>query len=176
MLTIENQYNFAWKQLVDGKECIVHRKGATPASEGVLGIIPGSMTGQGYIVAGKGNPLSLNSASHGAGRVKSRGECKSTISRSEMFADLENKGVELLGGSVDEAPMAYKDIQKVMRLQEDLVSVLGSFTPKIVRMAKLGGRMKIQLQISSGRGPKECCMAVENVFALMLLEANALEI
>ena len=136
VLTIENHHNFAWKEFVDGKECIVHRKGATPASEGVLGIIPGSMTAQGYIVEGKGNPLSLNSASHGAGRVKSRGECKDTISRSEMFADLENKGVELLGGSVDEAPMAYKDIQKVMRLQEELVSVLGSFTPKIVRMAK----------------------------------------
>jgi len=136
MLTIENHHNFAWKEFVDGKECIVHRKGATPASEGVLGIIPGSMTAQGYIVEGKGNPLSINSASHGAGRINSRGECKDTIRRSEMLADLESKGVELLGGSVDEAPMAYKNIQKVMRLQEELVSVLGSFTPKIVRMAK----------------------------------------
>ncbi|MVZ67014.1 RtcB family protein [Sphingobacterium sp. DK4209] len=136
MLTIENHHNFAWKEVVDGKECIVHRKGATPAGEGVLGIIPGSMTAPGYIVEGKGNPLSLQSASHGAGRARSRGACKDSISRSAMFADLEANDVELIGGSVDEAPMAYKDITKVIQLQDELVSVLGTFTPKIVRMDK----------------------------------------
>lgn len=135
-ITIENHHNFAWKEVVDGKEVIVHRKGATPAAEGVLGIIPGSMTAPGFIVAGKGNADSLQSASHGAGRVFSRARCKSTFTRSEMNKILKANGVELIGGSIDEAPMAYKNIETVMQLQNELVTVLGTFTPKIVRMDK----------------------------------------
>src|SRR6266404_9037082 len=73
LLDLENHHNFAWKEkhLIDGvaREVVVHRKGATPASEGVLGIIPGSMASPGFVVSGKGNAESLNSASHGAGRV-----------------------------------------------------------------------------------------------------------
>lgn len=135
-ITIENHHNFAWKERVNDRECIVHRKGATPASEGTLGIIPGSMTAMGYIVEGKGNAESLNSASHGAGRIMSRGACKNNISKSEMTQILENSQVELIGGSVDEAPMAYKNIEKIIGLQTELVRVLGTFTPKIVRMDK----------------------------------------
>lgn len=136
VVTIENHHNFAWKEIVDGKEVIVHRKGATPAQEGVLGIIPGSMTAPGFIVEGKGNPLSIQSASHGAGRLMSRSQCKGTITKSSMTKELENHGVTLIGGAVDEAPMAYKNIHTVMKLQEELVNVLGTFTPKIVRMDK----------------------------------------
>lgn len=135
-LMIENHHNFAWREVVDDKECIVHRKGATPAGIGVLGIIPGSMTAPGFIVEGKGNTLSLSSASHGAGRLLSRGACKSSISKSDMLNTLKNQGVELIGGAVDEAPMAYKNIHTVIALQEELVDVLGTFTPKIVRMDK----------------------------------------
>ena len=135
-LTIENHHNFAWKEVVGDKECIVHRKGATPASVGMLGIIPGSMTAKGFIVEGKGNIESINSASHGAGRQMSRGACKNSISKSEMSKILDSHQVELIGGSVDEAPMAYKDIEKVISLQQELVNVLGTFTPKIVRMDK----------------------------------------
>ncbi|MCT1530452.1 RtcB family protein [Sphingobacterium daejeonense] len=135
-LTIENHHNFAWKEVVGDKECIVHRKGATPASVGMLGIIPGSMTAKGFIVEGKGNIESINSASHGAGRQMSRGACKNSISKSEMSKILDGYQVELIGGSVDEAPMAYKDIEKVISLQQELVNVLGTFTPKIVRMDK----------------------------------------
>ncbi|SFU38492.1 tRNA-splicing ligase RtcB [Pustulibacterium marinum] len=135
VVTIENHHNFAWKELVNGKECIVHRKGATPASEDQLGIIPGSMTAPGFIVKGKGNSASLNSASHGAGRLFSRSTCKSSFTKSEMKRVLKEKNVHLVGGGIDEAPMAYKDIHKVMKLQDELVSVLGTFTPKIVRMA-----------------------------------------
>ena len=135
-LTIENHHNFAWKEVVGDKECIVHRKGATPASAGMLGIIPGSMTAKGFIVEGKGNIESINSASHGAGRLMSRGACKNSISKSEMSKILDRHQVELIGGSVDEAPMAYKDIEKVISLQQELVNVLGTFTPKIVRMDK----------------------------------------
>ncbi|MBF4464049.1 RtcB family protein [Flavobacterium sp. LC2016-12] len=134
VVTIENHHNFAWKEIVNGQECIVHRKGATPAAEGQLGIIPGSMTAPGYIVKGKGNAESLNSASHGAGRLFSRAKCKSTFTQSEIKKVLIANDVTLIGGNIDEAPMAYKDITKVMGNQTDLVEVLGTFTPKIVRM------------------------------------------
>lgn len=134
--TVENHHNFAWKQQVNGNECIVHRKGATPAAKGELGIIPGSMTAPGYIVRGTGNELSLNSASHGAGRLHSRKKCKETFTGSQMKQHLKNHNVTLIGGGIDEAPMAYKDIKKVMGNQQELVDIIGTFTPKIVRMAK----------------------------------------
>lgn len=134
--TIENHHNFAWKEMVNGKECIVHRKGATPASEGQLGIIPGSMTAPGFIVMGKGNPESLNSASHGAGRLFSRAKCKAIFTQSDIKKELKKHEVQLIGGNIDEAPMAYKNINTVMELQKELVDVMGTFTPKIVRMDK----------------------------------------
>ncbi len=134
VFNIENHHNFAWKEILNGKEVIVHRKGATPAAEGVLGIIPGSMTAPGYIVEGLGNKESLNSASHGAGRLFSRSECKRKFTRSEINKTLKEHDVSLIGGNVDEAPMAYKDIKKVMNSQKELVKVLGTFLPKIVRM------------------------------------------
>lgn len=135
-VVVENHHNFAWKeQLADGTEVIVHRKGATPAGKDVLGVIPGSMTKKGYIVKGLGNPESIYSASHGAGRQMSRREAKQSITRNAMNKELKLHGVELIGGGLDESPMAYKDIDTVMSHQQDLVEVLGSFTPKIVRMA-----------------------------------------
>ena len=136
VFNIENHHNFAWKEMVDGVERIVHRKGATPADKGTLGIIPGSMTADGYIVEGLGNELSINSASHGAGRKMSRAKCKSSITKSFLNAQIKDAGIELIGGSVDEAPFAYKNIKTVMNLQTELVKVLGTFTPKIVRMDK----------------------------------------
>jgi tRNA-splicing ligase RtcB len=134
VVTIENHHNFAWKENVNGKEAIVHRKGATPANAGELGIIPGSMTAPGFIVQGKGNAESLNSASHGAGRLFSRRKCKESFTQSEINKVLKANDVTLIGGNIDEAPMAYKDINKVMANQNELVDVLGTFTPKIVRM------------------------------------------
>lgn len=131
---VENHHNFAWKEIINGQELIVHRKGATPAQTNVLGIIPGSMTAPGFIVKGKGNELSLNSASHGAGRLLSRSKAKLNISQSELKKVLKDHGVTLLGAGLDEAPMAYKDINKVMAQQTELVEVVGTFRPKIVRM------------------------------------------
>lgn len=122
--------------MVNGQELIVHRKGATPAQKNVLGIIPGSMTAPGFIVKGKGNALSLNSASHGAGRLMSRSKAKQSITQSEVKKMLKDNGVTLLGAGLDEAPMAYKDINKVMAKQTELVEVVGTFIPKIVRMDK----------------------------------------
>jgi len=133
---IENHHNFAWKeQLADGTEVMVHRKGATPAGEGVLGIIPGSMSTPGFLVRGKGNTSSINSASHGAGRLMSRSAAFKTLDRKEIAANLIDKRITLMGSDVDEAPMAYKDIHAVMAAQNDLVEVLAKFEPRIVRMA-----------------------------------------
>jgi tRNA-splicing ligase RtcB (3'-phosphate/5'-hydroxy nucleic acid ligase) len=132
---VENHHNFAWKErLADGREVVVHRKGATPAGKGVLGVIPGSMTAPGFIVRGRGVAESLASASHGAGRLMSRTQAKAELGEAEVRRHLQQHGVELIGGGLDEAPMAYKDIHQVMQSQHDLVDVLGTFTPKIVRM------------------------------------------
>ncbi len=132
---IENHHNFAWKEKVaDATELIVHRKGATPASRGSMGIIPGSMATPAYVIVGKGNEESLNSASHGAGRLMSRSQAKSSFSGKQLQNILSKKGIHLIGGSLDESPMAYKNIDKVMEVQKDLVEVAGVFQPKIVRM------------------------------------------
>lgn len=132
---VENHHNFAWKEKdCMGNEIIVHRKGATPAGKGVLGIIPGSMTAPGYIVRGKGEESSINSASHGAGRAMSRTQAKNTLDKQAVAKHIHTAGVEVIGSGIDEAPMAYKDIKKVMESQKDLVDVVGSFQPKIVRM------------------------------------------
>ncbi len=137
MMRVENHHNFAWKEnLPDGKEVIVHRKGATPAKKGDLGIIPGSMIHPGFIVRGKGRVESLQSASHGAGRQMSRRQAAGSITRHALEKVLAEHGVQLMGGGLDEAPIAYKDIHQVMDYQKDLVEVLGLFHPKIVRMDK----------------------------------------
>ena len=133
---IENHHNFAWKEKHDGKELIVHRKGATPAKKGQLGIIPANMIDPGYIISGKGNADSLFSASHGAGRKMSRKKAKESITGSELKKRLKQYGVTTIGGSVDEAPMTYKNLEDVMECQKDLVNVEGKFHPKIVRMDK----------------------------------------
>ncbi len=133
---VENHHNFAWKEtLPDGTPVIVHRKGATPAGKGVLGIIPGSSGQPGFVVSGKGNAASLQSASHGAGRLMSRSRAMSTLDKKEVKAFLAEKGVTMIGGDLDEAPMVYKDIHGVIAAQQDLVDVLAKFTPRIVRMA-----------------------------------------
>lgn len=137
---VENHHNFAWKEIWNGEEVIVHRKGATPAGKGVMGIIPGSMTAPGFLVRGKGEENAINSASHGAGRQMSRTKAIKTISKNEMQSILNHHGVTLIGAGLDEAPMAYKDIHQVMAAQEDLVDVVAKFTPKMVRMANDGSR------------------------------------
>ena len=131
---VENHHNFAWKEMYEGQEVIVHRKGATPAGKDVLGIIPGSMTAPGFIVKGKGETASLNSASHGAGRKMSRSKAIANITHEALRAELKNHGVKLIGGGLDEAPFAYKDINEVMQCQTTLVDVLGKFYPAIVQM------------------------------------------
>lgn len=135
VMTIENHHNFAWKEKHFNRNLIVHRKGATPAHKGQYGIIPGTMSDPGYVVIGKGNAWSLGSTSHGAGRKMSRGKAKKTISREDWKIGLEARGITLVGGGLDEAPDAYKDIEEVMAEQTELASVVAKFQPKIVRMA-----------------------------------------
>jgi tRNA-splicing ligase RtcB len=131
---VENHHNFAWKEMYEGREVIVHRKGATPAGKNVLGIIPGSMTAPGYIVKGKGESSSLSSASHGAGRKMSRTLALNSITQNALKNELDKHGVTLLGGGLDEAPFAYKNIDEVMQSQLHLVEAVGKFVPKIAKM------------------------------------------
>jgi tRNA-splicing ligase RtcB len=131
---VENHHNFAWKEQHQGREVIVHRKGATPAGKNVLGIIPGSMTAPGFIVKGKGEEASLHSASHGAGRKLSRTAAIKSITEKDMREQLQRHNVKLMGGGLDEAPHAYKDIEVVMQSQKQLVDIVGKFYPRIVRM------------------------------------------
>lgn len=140
LLDLENHHNFAWKEVHDGEEVIVHRKGATPAGTGVLGIIPGSMASTTYIVRGLGNPASLDSAAHGAGRVMSRTQAIKTFRWSMVEPYLRERGVTLLSAGLDEVPMVYKDIEQVMAAQRDLVEPLARFRPRIVKMAPPGER------------------------------------
>ena len=142
-LDIENHHNFAWREhhvLPDGseQELIVHRKGATPAGAGVLGIIPGSMGTPGYVVRGKGVAASLNSAAHGAGRRTSRTKAKEMFNWDTTQTFLRERRVTLLSAGLDEVPMAYKDIEEVMAAQHDLVEPLARFEPRLVKMAPSG--------------------------------------
>ncbi len=137
---VENHHNFAWMEEHDGQELIVHRKGATPAGEGQLGYIPGTMVAPGFLVLGKGNKESLRSCSHGAGRVMSRNEAKKTFTRSAVKKMVADCGVHLLSAGVDESPQVYKDIESVMSAQSNLVHILGRFQPRIVKMAPEGER------------------------------------
>ena len=145
---VENHHNYAWKEkhkvVIDGREegreLIVHRKGATPAGEGVLGLIPGSMATPGYLVEGLGLGASLNSASHGAGRKMSRTKARESTRWSHVNALLKERGVHLMSAGLDESPHAYKDIEEVMAAQADLVRPLARFMPRVVKMAPGGER------------------------------------
>ncbi len=144
LLDVENHHNFAWKErhVINGveRDVVVHRKGATPAGEGVLGIIPGSMASPGFLVRGRGNAASLRSASHGAGRVMSRTKALETFMWEKVNRLLKERGVRLISAGLDEVPGVYKDIHQVMAAQTDLVEVLGRFDPKLVKMAPHGER------------------------------------
>lgn len=144
LLDVENHHNFAWKETHEiggvAREVVVHRKGATPAGAGVLGIIPGSMASPGYLVRGRGNAASLRSASHGAGRVMSRTKALESFAWDKVNRVLKDRHVHLISAGLDEVPGVYKDIHQVMAAQTDLVEVLGEFMPRIVKMAPSGER------------------------------------
>jgi tRNA-splicing ligase RtcB len=140
LLDLENHHNFAWRERHDGKDVIVHRKGATPAGAGVVGIIPGSMASPTYVVRGLGNDASLHSAAHGAGRRMSRTAAKQRFTWPEVRPELLARRVTLLSAGIDEVPGVYKDIDAVMAAQADLVEPIARFLPRIVKMAPAGER------------------------------------
>ena len=135
LTVIENHHNFAWaSEASDGSVNVVHRKGATPAGVGVMGVIPGSMGAPGYVVTGKGNLDSLESASHGAGRAMGRKQAERTLTKADRDRILKDQRITLIGGGLDESPEAYKSIDQVIAAQSDLVEVTAKFSPRIVRM------------------------------------------
>lgn len=137
---VENHHNFAWQERHFGKDVIVHRKGATPAAAGVLGVIPGSMADPAFVVRGKGHAASLNSAAHGAGRVMSRRKAKDTFNLKSTVRNLEARGIRVLSAGADEVPGVYKNIEQVMAEQSDLVEMVARFDPRIVKMCGDGSR------------------------------------
>lgn len=141
---VENHHNFAWREEHEGETVVVHRKGATPAGEGIQGIVPGSMGASGFVVQGKGNKAALNSCSHGAGRLMSRAAAFKSVTKEALAAFLQERGVELLSGGLDEAPMVYKDIHAVMAAQSDLVDILARFEPRLVKMAPESGECRFR--------------------------------
>jgi len=138
LATVENHHNFAWRERHGDRDVIVHRKGATPAGDGVLGIIPGSMADPGYVVRGRGNAASLESAAHGAGRVMSRSAARDAFTWSAIKQRLAQANVTLISAGIDENPGVYKNINDVMRDQNDLVDIIARFEPRIVKMAPEG--------------------------------------
>jgi len=101
----------------------IHRKGATHAEKGMLGVIPGNMRDGSFVVEGQGHSDSLNSSSHGAGRVLSRTAAKNSIDLDDFKETMEGITAKVTEKTKDESPFAYKDIFEVMELQKDLVSV-----------------------------------------------------
>lgn len=138
LATVENHHNFAWREQHNGQEVIVHRKGATPAAAGVLGVIPGSMADPCFVVRGKGNAASINSSSHGAGRRMSRTEAKRRFNWADWKSIIKQRGVRLLSGGLDEVPGSYKPILEVMAAQTELVDIIARFDPRIVKMSDDG--------------------------------------
>lgn len=135
---VENHHNFAWKENHMGRELIVHRKGATPAGRGVLGVIPGSMATPAFVVRGLGNDASFHSAAHGAGRCMSRTKARAEFRFKPIQQNLLAQGVHILSAGADEVPGVYKDIHQVMSEQQDLVEIVARFDPKIVKMSDDG--------------------------------------
>lgn len=132
---INKPHNFASRENHFGKNVIIHRKGATRARDGELGMIPGSQGTNSYIVRGKGNKDAFESCSHGAGRVMSRTQAKKTLSVEEESKPLEERGILHAirhKSDLDEAPGSYKEIKKVMDLQKDLIDIVVELEPLAV--------------------------------------------
>lgn len=126
---INIHHNYANRETAYGEEVWVHRKGATFAGSGALGIIPGSMATGSYIVRGLGNPESFQSCSHGAGRVMSRGQAERSITLEAFAHRMKGIVAETSREYLDEAPQAYKDLDTVIVNQRDLVEPVRRLLP-----------------------------------------------
>ena len=128
---INIHHNFARVERHGDREMVVHRKGATSAAAGEIGIIPGSMGTPSYIVRGRGNLDSFASCSHGAGRRLGRNQARRAITEAAFKTALTGTHTRPSKGYIDEAPQAYKDITKVLARQTDLVEIVHTLTPII---------------------------------------------
>jgi tRNA-splicing ligase RtcB len=128
---INIHHNFARIEEHDGRSLVVHRKGATSASAGEIGLIPGSMGAPSYVVRGKGSPESFASCSHGAGRRMGRKQARRSIDEAGLKRALSETFTKPSMGFVDEAPQAYKDVTKVIAQQADLVEIVHTLRPLI---------------------------------------------
>lgn len=130
-----------WEQLINRNhnhaeynyklDAWIHRKGANDASDGVTGYVPGNMRDGGCVVIGKGNPDSLNSSSHGAGRVLSRTKAKEQLSLDSFKQQMVGIVAKVDKGTLDESPKAYKDIFEVIKEQNELIDVIAWVKPII---------------------------------------------
>ena len=123
---ISCHHNYVSEETIDGEQMLVTRKGAVRAGAGELALIPGSMGTRSYVVRGKGNPASFQSASHGAGRRMSRNAAKRQFTVADLVAQTEGVESRKDAGVIDEIPAAYKDIDKVIEAQTDLVDVVAT--------------------------------------------------
>jgi tRNA-splicing ligase RtcB len=123
-MAVNCHHNYVEKEHHFGEDVFVTRKGAVRARLGDLGIIPGSMGARSYIVRGKGEAEAFHSCSHGAGRTMSRGEAKRRFSVEDHVRATEGIECRKDADVIDETPMAYKPIDKVMEAQSDLVEVV----------------------------------------------------
>jgi tRNA-splicing ligase RtcB len=138
---VHNHHNYAWRENHGGRDLWVVRKGATPAFPGQRGFVGGSMGDDAVILEGVDGPearVSLYSTVHGAGRLFGRMEAKRRFSRPEMDAWLQERGVTLVGGDLDESPMAYRRLPEVLAHHSETVRVLHTLRPFGVAMAGSG--------------------------------------
>lgn len=133
---VHTHHNLAWLEEVDGCRLVVHRKGASQAHKGQCVVIPSSMCDYGVIGVGLGCRDSLASASHGTGRVMSRQDARNTVSRHFLKKHLAENRVTLVGGSVEEAPQAYRKMDDVLPMLKECVEVVGKIEPKICIMSE----------------------------------------
>jgi len=136
--SIENHHNYAFEEEHFGQKLRVVRKGATPAFPGQRGFVGGSMGDDAVIIEGvdsEKSRASFYSTVHGAGRIMSRTMAKKTFSRAQMEAWLEERGVTLIGGDLDESPMAYRRLDEVLKFHDGTIIVRHRLHPFIVAMA-----------------------------------------
>ncbi|MFJ9365495.1 RtcB family protein [Nocardia sp. NPDC101769] len=123
---ISCHHNYVAEEVIDGMPMLVTRKGAVRAGAGDLALIPGSMGTRSYVVRGKGNPASFQSAAHGAGRRMSRNAAKRQFTVADLVAQTEGVESRKDAGVIDEIPAAYKDIDQVIAAQSDLVDIVAT--------------------------------------------------
>jgi len=130
-IVINRNHNHCESKQINGRKVWIHRKGATQAEYNMYGIIPGNMRDGSFVVRGLGNEESLFSSSHGAGRVMSRKKAKESIDMEDFRTAMKDIKAKVASSTIDESPMAYKNIFEVIEMQKDLVEIIAYLKPII---------------------------------------------